>query len=223
MQIIKLTAIIATMIIAAMGIESQTVQATSDDIFKVRITLEGVDSLTGRLKVEVTGADGTGVTRTVDPFKEGRTGNIQLADFVLPASSTRLTEIFDVCVYALDYNAVSNCERGENTAKKAPEEITVEVPSGIGRVGDNSQYDDTTYYDEEPDNEDVTEVSQGADSNAVDNNQGTGVTVSIGDDSDNNNITVDQRTTFGDVVRELLPIAKKASSAVKNTAVEILK
>jgi hypothetical protein len=221
MQVIKPIAIVIAVTVALMMIGQQTVQATSDT-FRVRLTLEGVDSLTGRLKVEVTGADGTGVTRTVDPFKEGRTGNVQLADFVLPASSTRVTEIFDVCVYALDYNAVSNCERGENTAKKAPEEITLEVPSGIGRVGDNSQYDDTTYYDEEPDNEDVTEVSQGADSNAVDNNQGTGVTVSIGDDSDNNNITVDQRTTFGDVVRELLPIAKKASSAVKNTAVEIL-
>ena len=221
MQIIKPIAIVIAVTVALMMIGQQTVQATSDT-FRVRVTLEGVDSLTGRLKVEVTGADGTGVTRTVDPFKEGRTGNVQLADFVLPASSTRVTEIFDVCVYALDYNAVSNCERGENTAKKAPEEITVEVPSGIGRVGDNSRYDDTTYYDEEPDNEDVTAVSQGADSNAVDNNQGTGVTVSIGDDSDNNNITVDQRTTFGDVVRELLPIAKKAGSAVKNTTVEIL-
>jgi hypothetical protein len=221
MHVIKPIAIVIAVTVALMMIGQQTVQATSDT-FRVRLTLEGVDSLTGRLKVEVTGADGTGVTRTVDPFKEGRTGNVQLADFVLPASSTRVTEIFDVCVYALDYNVVSNCERDENTAKKAPEEITVEVPSGIGRVGDNSQYDDTTYYDEEPDNEDVTEVSQGADSNAVDNNQGTGVTVSIGDDSDNNNITVDQRTTFGDVVRELLPIAKKASSAVKNTAVEIL-
>jgi hypothetical protein len=221
MHVIKTIAIVIAVTVALMMIGQQTVQATSDT-FRVQVTLEGVDSLTGRLKVEVTGADGTGVTRTVDPFKEGRTGNVQLADFVLPASSTRVTEIFDVCVYALDYNAVSNCERGENTAKKAPEEITVEVPSGIGRVGDNSQYDDTTYYDEEPDNEDVTEVSQGADSNAVDNNQGTGVTVSIGDDSDNNNITVDQRTTFGDVVRELLPIAKKAGSAVKNTAVEIL-
>jgi hypothetical protein len=221
MQVIKPIAIVIAVTVALMMIGQQTVQATSDT-FRVRVTLEGVDSLTGRLKVEVTGADGTGVTRTVDSFKEGRTGNVQLADFVLPASSTRVTEIFDVCVYALDYNVVSNCERDENTVKKAPEEITVEVPSGIGRVGDNSQYDDTTYYDEEPDNEDVTEVSQGADSNAVDNNQGTGVTVSIGDDSDNNNITVDQRTTFGDVVRELLPIAKKAGSAVKNTAVEIL-
>jgi hypothetical protein len=217
----KPISIVIAVTVALMMIGQQTVQATSDT-FRVRVILEGIDSLTGRLKVEVTGADGTGVTRTVDPFKEGRTGNVQLADFVLPASSTRVTEVFDVCVYALDYNAVSNCEMDENTAKKAPEEITVEVPSGIGRVGDNSQYGDITYYDEEPDNEDVTEVSQGADSNAVDNNQGTGVTVSMGDDSDNNNITVDQRTTFGDVVRELLPIAKKAGSAVKNTAVEIL-
>ncbi len=215
MQIIKLTAIIAAMIIAAMGIESQTVQATSDDVFKVRITLEGVDSQTGQLKIILYGNDGIQQTQIVDPFADGRAGNVPTKVFKLPASSVRQGESFSLCVHSLDYDNADECITGENTPNKKIEEVSIKVPSGIGRAGD------TTYYDEEPDNEDVTEVSQGADSNAVDNNQGTGVTVSIGDDSDNNNITVDQRTTFGDVVRELLPIAKKAGSAVKNTAVEI--
>jgi hypothetical protein len=48
------------------------------------------------------------------------------------------------------------------------------------------------------------------------------VSVSIGDNSDNNHVTVDQRTTFGDVLKELIPVAKKVGSAAKNTAVEIL-
>ena len=56
-----------------------------------------------------------------------------------------------------------------------------------------------TYYDEngnvvEDDGEFVPSTYQGDDSNAVDNNQGTAVSVSIGDNSDNNHITLDQRT-----------------------------
>jgi hypothetical protein len=57
MQIIKTTMIAILVVIALVGVQ-QTVQATSD-VFKVRVTLEGIDSLTGKLKITVTGADVT--------------------------------------------------------------------------------------------------------------------------------------------------------------------
>jgi hypothetical protein len=220
MQIIKSTAIIAAMIIAAMGIESQTVQATSDDEFKIRVTLKGVDSLTGELDVTVRAGDGTTTTQIVDPFREGNAGTVTIDDFELSEDSTDIGELYRVCVSAIDYNNESECVQGHRGDGKV-NRVYIEVPSGIGRAGD------TTYYDEngnvvEDDGEFVPSTYQGDDSNAVDNNQGTGVSVSIGDDSYNNNITVDQRTTFGDVLKELIPVAKKVGSAAKNTAVEIL-
>jgi hypothetical protein len=157
------------------------------------------------------------------PFADGRAGNVPIKLFKLPASSVRQGESFSLCVHSLDYDNADECITGENTPNKKIEEVSIKVPSGIGRAGD------TTYYDENgnvltDDGEFRPSVYQGDDSESTNTNkeQASGVTVDIGDDSDNNNITVDQRTTFGDVLKELIPVAKKAGSAVKNTAVEIL-
>ena len=82
MQIIKPIAIIIAVTIAMIGIGQQTVQATSDT-FRVQVTLDGVDSLTKRLDVIVEGADGTLVSRTVDPFADGKSGVVSISDFIL--------------------------------------------------------------------------------------------------------------------------------------------
>jgi hypothetical protein len=222
MQIMKIATIIATLtVIASIGIQ-QTAFATSDN-FKVIVTLDGVDSLTGRLKVEVTMSDGTGATRTVDPFSDGYTGVVKLDPFVFDADSTKETETFDVCVISLDYNVDDACERGEHAVNKDVSRITVNVPSGIGR--ENDKRGDITYYDEngnpvEDDGEFVPSVSQGDDSTVKE--QGPGVDVSFGDDSDHNTVNIDQRSTFADVIRDLVPIAKKGAHMAKDTAVQLL-
>ena len=49
--------------------------------------------------------------------------------------------------------------------------------------------------------------------------QGSVSGVSFGDNSDHNTVNIDQRSTFADVIRDLVP---KAGSAIKNTAQQIL-
>jgi hypothetical protein len=206
MQIIKTTTIIAILaVIASVGVQQQTASATSD-AFKVIVTLDGVDSLTGRLKVEVTMEDGTGQTRTVDPFRDGYAGVVKLEPFVFKADSTPVHGTFDVCVISLDYDVDDSCTRGENSPAKAPEQIRVEVPSGIGRPNDDVSVTQSTYYDD--DDEYVPTVSQGDDSENTQKDQDNGVNVSFGDDNDNNRVNIDQRTTFADVIRDLVPISK---------------
>jgi hypothetical protein len=219
MQIIKLTAIITAMIIATMGIESQTVQATSEDPFRIRVTLDGVDSLTGELDVTVRAGDGTTTTKIVDPFKEGYAGKVTIDDFVLPEDSTDYNEEYRVCVSTIDYNNEYECVTGHCGDVKV-NRVFIDVPSGIGRAGDDTEYDEYGNVVTD-DGEFQPTTYQGKNSETTNTNreQDTGVTVTFGDDSDNNNVNIDQRTTWGDVIERTLP---KVANYAKNTTRDFL-
>ena len=181
-----------------------------------------MDSLTGQLDITVREGDGETHTNIVDPFKEGYAGHYTVDDFVLPDDTTDIGENIRVCVSAISYNNEANCVEKERT-EASVQKIEVYSPSGIGRAGDINK--DTTYYEEDgnvvQEGDYVPSVYQGDDSESTNTNkdQGSGVTVAFGDDSDNNNLNIDQRSTFADVIKDLVP---KVGSAVKNTAREIL-
>lgn len=207
MQIIKTTMILAFLaVIASIGVQ-QTAKATSD-VFKVKVLLTDVDSATGELDVQVTGEDDTTITKTVNPFEEGRADNVQLEDFVFPASSTREGESFEVCVYSNEDDDIYTCKNGMNTSHKGPEVIYIQVPSGIGRTAED------TYYDNDGD------IIK--DSANTEKNQASGIDVSFGDNSHHNTVNIDQRSTFADVIRDLVPIAKEGAHMAKDTAVQLL-
>ena len=112
---------------------------------------------------------------------------------------------------------VHTCTNGVNTEKKGPEEITVFTPTGIAKPLDDtvyhpSVYNQATYYDD-----DGNIIKQGDDSTNEETtkDQGSGVSVAFGDDSDHNTVNIDQRSTFADVILDLVP---KAGSAINNTA-----
>jgi hypothetical protein len=113
-------------------------------------------------------------------------------------------------VYALNYDDKVDCEEGTNGPKKAPEVIDVEVPSG------------TTYYDEDGNVIPNSYLKQGDDSTNTEKDQDAGLNISFGDNSDNNKVTIDQRSTFADVMKDLIPLAEKGGHALKDTAAEIL-
>ena len=46
--------------------------------------------------------------------------------------------------------------------------------------------------------------------------------VSFGDNSDNNKVTIDQRSTFADVIRDLVPVAKEGAHVAKEKAAQLL-
>src|SRR5215218_3104540 len=102
--------------------------------FKVNVIFTGVDSETGELDVQVTAADDTLISKIVDPFGDGYAGTVKGPTFTFDSSTTRQGETFEVCVYAIEHNDAYTCKSGTNTAKKGPETIKIQVPSGIGRV-----------------------------------------------------------------------------------------
>jgi hypothetical protein len=69
----------------------------------------------------------------------------------------------------------------------------------------------------------INTVDQGDDSTNTVKEQGSGIGVSFGDNSDHNTINIDQRSTFADVMRDLVPIAKEGAHMAKDTAVQLLK
>jgi hypothetical protein len=227
MQIIKTTMIAILAVFALMGVQQQTAFASSD-VFKVKVILDGVDSQTGPLDVEVTGADDTTVSKSVDPFKDGHAGVVDIGTFVLPAKSTEEGEFFEVCVFSQEDEDVYVCKNGVNTEKNAAETIRIETPTGIDKsISGRVYHPEPTYYNGDghiipvQDN-DVTNQGDDSVNTETTKEQDSGVTVTFGDDSDNNNVEIDQRTTFADVIKDVLPYATKAGSIAKNTAVEIL-
>ena len=120
-------------------------------------------------------------------------------------------------VYSDRDNNVYTGTNGVNTEKKGPEEITVFTPTGIAKPLDDtvyhpSVYNQATYYDDHG-----NIIKQGDDSTNEETtkDQGSGASVAFGDDSDHNTVNIDQRSTFADVILDLVP---KAGSAIKNTA-----
>ena len=130
--LLALTILIITTGIVSIADREAFAQANT---FKVDVILTDVDSETGRLYVTVLLA-GSEVeqTRIVDPFKDGRSGTVNLEDFVFDAADIEEGELIDVCVESLDFPQLErNCEIGEDTPANKPETIRVEVPSGIGK------------------------------------------------------------------------------------------
>jgi hypothetical protein len=109
--------------------------------------------------------------------------------------------------------------------KESPDVVYIEAPSGIDRVPEGSTVYSPTYYDNDgtvvPS---VTEVKQGDDSENTETNkdQDADVDVKFGDNSDHNTVNIDQRSTFADVIRDLVPIAKDGAHMAKDTAAQLL-
>ena len=226
MQIIKTTMIIAILVVIALvGVQQHTAFASSN-VFKVKVILDGVDSQTGPLDVEVTGADDTTVSKSVDPFKDGHAGVVDIGTFVLPAKSTEEGEFFEVCVFSQE--DVYVCKNGVNTEKNAPETIRIETPTGIDKsISGRVYHPEPTYYNDDgqiipvQDN-DITNQGDDSVNTETTKDQGSGVGVSFGDNSDHNTVNIDQRSTFADVIRDLVPIAKEGAHMAKDTAVQLL-
>ena len=182
------------------------------------------ESQTGPLVVSVKGADETQVSKDVDPFRDGYAGTVDVGTFILDADSTAVGEHFVVCVFSDEDEDIYTCTNGINHEKKAPEKIIVESPTGIGNSINGKVYA-PTYYDDDGEIIPVqdNDVEQGDDSEVTSTDesrdQDTGINVNIGDNSDNNEVTIDQRSTLADTINYLVP---KAGNAIKNTAREIL-
>jgi len=199
--------------------------------FKVNTILTGVDSETGELEVAVTAADGTLISKYVDPFGDGYAGNVKGPSFVFESGTTKEGEQFEVCVYALDANDAYRCESGENTEKNSPETVRIEVPSGIGRAEKSSyrntdqsyaeSYGQSTIIPAAVDTQtDSPTVAKGqksiASSDDYTSDSDAGVDVRI--NGDNNKVTVGQKTSFGDLVKSIIPEVKETAKKIINTA-----
>ena len=216
-------------VIASIGIQ-QTAFATSDNddddddstpVFKVRVVLTGVDSQTGPLVVQVTTNDDGSMEDRVDPFKNGEAGTVDLGVFNVK-SFIDINDSFEVCAFSVDHDGLYECKTAINT-RANPDVVYIQAPSGIDRVPEGSTvyHPQTTYYDDDGNVIPVqdNDVRQGDDSENTQKDQGSGIGVSFGEDSDHNTVNIDQRTTFADVVKELVP---QAGRAIKNTAVQLL-
>jgi hypothetical protein len=216
MQIIKTTMIIAIIAVGAMIGFQQTASATSDDedTTTVKVTLDCINSVTGKVEIEVSPQNGDSKIRTIDPFSEGFAGNVSLSPFEFDTSELDNNENVNVCVYLLDHNNIYTCNNDyveDNMAK-----VSLQIP---GEYQQPTANDDITYYDEDGNVIPNSYVKQGDDSINTDKDQGSGIGVSFGDNSDHNTVNIDQRSTFADTLNYLLP---KAGNAIKNTARELL-
>jgi hypothetical protein len=130
-------------------------------------------------------------------------------------------------VFSEDYVKLYTCQTFVNT-KKNPDVVWIEAPSGIGRVPEGSTVYSPSVFTEDDDDDNIipvsNEVNQGEDSTYTEKNkdQDAGVNVSFGDNSDHNTVNIDQRSTFADVIRDLVPIAKEGTDVAKETAVQLL-
>src|SRR5919112_1073433 len=208
-------------VIAMIGLQ-QTALATSDDDYvsektTVKVTLEGINSQTGKVEVEVSPQDGDSKIRTIDPFQEGFAGNVPLAPFKFDTSELDNNENVNVCVYLLDHNNIYTCNNDYVENNRAT--VSVQIP---GEYQQPSINDKITYYDEDGNVIPNSYVKQGDDSTNTDKDQGSGIGVSFGDNSDHNTVNIDQRTTFADVIRDLVPIAKEGAHMAKDTAAQLL-
>jgi hypothetical protein len=206
MQIIKTTMIIAILAVGAMIGFQQTASATSDDedTTTVKVTLDCINSVTGKVEIEVSPQNGDSKIRTIDPFSEGFAGNVSLSPFEFDTSELDNNENVNVCVYLLDHNNIYTCNNDyveDNMAK-----VSLQIPGEYQQP--TSLNDQITYYDEDGNVIPNSYVKQGDDSINTDKEQGSGIGVSFGDNSDHNTVNIDQRSTFADVIRDLVPIAK---------------
>jgi hypothetical protein len=174
--------------------------------------------VTGKVEIEVSPQNGDSKIRTIDPFSEGFAGNVPLSPFEFDTSELDNNENVNVCVYILDHNNIYTCNNDyveDNMAK-----VSLQIPGKYQQP--TSLNDQITYYDEDGNVIPNSYVKQGDDSTNTEKDQDAGLNVSFGDNSDNNKVTIDQRSTFADVMKDLIPLAEKGGYALKDTAAEIL-
>jgi hypothetical protein len=224
MLIIKTIMIAILAVIAVIAVQ-QTASATDDSdddhvddegTTTVRVTLDGIDSLTGRVQVQVSPQDGDS-KMTIDPFQEGFAGNVPLTPFKFSTEELDNNENVNVCVYLLDHNNIYTCNNDYVEDNRAA--VSVQIPNEYQQPSIN---DKITYYDEDGNVIPNSYVKQGDDSTNTDKDQGSGIGVSFGDNSDHNTVNIDQRSTFADVIRYLVPIAKDGAHMAKYTAAQLL-
>ena len=218
MKITKTVNVIVILAVIAVITSVQAAQASNDsEKTTVKITLKGIDSITGNLQVEVIPQEGDSKTRTINPFQEGYAGNVQIRPFKFSTDELDNNQNVQVCVYSLDHGNVFTCDNEyveDNTAK-----LSLVIP-GVPQ----ERYNEPTYYDEDGNVIPSSYVKQGDDSttNQKNKDQDSGVNVSFGDNSDNNKATIDQRSTFADVIRDIVPIAKEGAHMAKDTTAQLL-
>ena len=223
MLIIKTTMIAILAVVAVIGLQ-HTASATRDDYVSettsVKVTLKRVDSTTGNLQVQVIPQNDDSKTRNVNPFNDGFAGNVKLSPFEFSDEQLANGDNVQVCVFELDHDNVYVCDNEivqNNVAK-----ISLVLPGVI-----QSSYNVPTYYDEDGNvisttTEDSNNVKQGDDSTNTESSKDAGVSVSFGDNNDYNTVNIDQRSTFADVIRDLVPIAKEGAHMAKDTAAQLL-
>ena len=160
MQIIKSTMIAMLAVIAVIGVQ-QTASATSDDedTTTVKVTLDGINSVSGKVEIEVSPQNGDSKIRTIDPFSEGFAGNVPLSPLEFDTSELDNNENVNVCGYLLDHNNIYTCNNDyveDNMAK-----VSLQIP---GEYQQPSINDKITYYDEDGNVISNSYVKQGDDS-----------------------------------------------------------
>ena len=159
--------------------------------------------------------DGDNKMRTVNLFDEGYAGNVEIRDFIFNTDELDNGDNVNVCVYALDNGNVFTCDN--EVVKHNIAKISLQIP-GVPEQSSNGP----TQYEDEDEDERESYVQQGDDSINTDKDQGSGIGVSFGDNSDHNTVNVDQRSTFADVIRDIVPIAKEGAHVAKDTAAQLL-
>jgi hypothetical protein len=97
--------------------------------FIVRVYATDVMPETGSYRVTVTAADGT--TKSIVQNPRVYTGTVPPTIFTFDASATKKGELFDVCLTSVKYKGAETCAVGENTPKKAPEDIHIQAPGPL--------------------------------------------------------------------------------------------
>lgn len=138
-KVALISVVLAALLPSTIMLNSLEAEATQGQ-FKIRVYATGVDSLTGKLYVTATAANGETQTMTSNPSFYGYAGTVLLTVFTIDASSTKTNELFDVCIKSARYPNLENCIVGENTPKKAPEDFYIEAPSGIGRSPNDPKF-----------------------------------------------------------------------------------
>jgi hypothetical protein len=114
---------------------TQPQEAEAEGEFIVRVYATDVTLEKGLYRVTVTAADGT--TKSIVHNPRGYTGTVPPTIFTFDASATKTGELFDVCLTSVKYKGAETCAVGENTPKKAPEDIHIQAPGPIVEYNDD--------------------------------------------------------------------------------------